>query len=998
MSSLEGHSVRIEDDWNGKLRTALGDLLKTPVEARRFEVSGANKPDGAWKVGSGTSGGLAIFSGKMGTYRQMSEAINTASEYQRNLGRIERISEAFAVTFPEGTEKEFGLYALSSASHGFKSYILKTLPELASTIQSILEKQEPVPEQPESMMLRLLRSSVDQISRAFTRESAKQLTMVLGTDSPLIASTVMTSELGKVSDAQARTAAAYILVNQVLFYHILASHPHLRLDPISVDDLDPRSLRPKYFDKVLEIDYRAVFEYDIAKHLRPADGAPALSGLVRAFDLVQASQIGNDVIGKVFHNLIPREKRKPLGAFYTNSNAGHLLASLTIDREEDLVMDPACGSGTLLVSAYDVKREIHERAGGRMDLKTHEKFVGRQLTGLDIMVFSAHLAVVNLSLQAPEYELESVRIAIEDSLHLVPGARVESSRHRLQRATRPGLRRIDAYTDDGSFKTEQGGLGGGFVVDSVDVVLMNPPFSDSDRIPPDYKAGLTDRFNTKRFMNVLHGKYSLQLPFLLLADEFIRPGGRLGAVLPLTTFTGEAFANWVDFVVDNYTVRAIVVGVGRAAFSENTQLTECLFIAEKSPPKAGSQQKFVLMATETSPTIWDSATIQKMSEAVENGLEVSIPGVCSTRLFEQARLKPSVEGLQSLSQRLHKEWGAVLDELNALLQNNTIQLGALEEKAHLSFSVDSLSSKEQEGPHGRGREYYCVSALSYFAKRESGERGRKDDRLTIVSQQSDEIVVQDSLTGATFNLPTEHLVPLLRRIAGLRTMEFSGSGDFIAKDWFRMLDKVVRHIVDSDPNLAAAAGSGDPVQVFSYRLRTRWPRRVESGRARAFLSRKVALTGPGTSLLAAYSNDNPMVAGNYWLIVAPKSSRWIERALVLWFNSSFFLAELLLHWTETHGSWGRIDKHQIVKSRVPDFSSFSETEIKMIEILFEEVSKQELPSIMEQLSSRSAPRRSIDRFFLGILAGSLGGSEGDRTLDRLTDGLRARLAEMQQGM
>jgi type I restriction-modification system DNA methylase subunit len=989
-------SKRIEDEWNAKLRAALAGRLKTAVEARKWDIPGPNKPDGAWTFQRDGLTRLAIFSGKMGA-RQIDQAINTAGDYQRNLAQVDEVEEAFGVTFPE-KGNEFHLYALTSKAHPFHSYTLTSIEAVGAAIEGVIGRKEPEPEQPETLMIRLLRSSVERISRAFSRESIKQLTEVLGIDSPLMASVVMTAGQGPVSEAQARTAASYILVNQVLFYHILSSHVELGLVRLDPDGFDPRALRPQYFAKVLEIDYKPIFEYDIAQHLRAEDGFPALRGLVRAFEAIQASQISNDVIGKVFHNLIPRPKRKPLGAFYTNSNAAHLLARLTIDRVYDRVIDPACGSGTMLVAAYESKKELYERGGRKLDSGIHEKFVGEQVTGVDIMVFSAHLAVVNLSLQAPEYKLEKVRIAIEDSLHLQIDRPVESSRTRLQRASRPGYRRIDAYTEDGTLRVEEGGIGGQFDigVGKVDAVLMNPPFSDSDRIPDEYKAGLLTRFSSERLKGLLQGKYSLQLPFLLLSDELLADNGRIGAVLPITTFTGEAFGKWVDFIVNNYTVRAVVIGVGRTAFSENTQLTECLFVAEKTPPQVERRNRFVLLATEMSPTQWDQAMIRSMADAVLQKREETVAGIFTTKVFEQDRLSPAIEGLQSLVQKVQAGWAAINEELDLILRTSTVTFKELEANADMSFGVGPLSSKEQEGPHGRGREFYCVSALSYFL--DADRQTKKDDRFNVIEADNTRLVVQDSVTGESFEVPLDHLVPLCRRIAGLRKIDFSGEIDFIAAEWFRSLDKLIRRVVETDPQLAAAAGAGDPVQVFTNRIKNRWPEKVKEGRARALMSRRVNLGAPGTSLIAAYSASNPMVAGDYWLISAPEPQVWVEKAMVLWLNSSLFLAQLLSFRTETQGTWSRLDKHRMLTSRIPDFSSFTPIQVESLERLFDSLKDEEFPSLMDQLEEFSRGRLAIDTFFVELLSPGLTGPKRTSFLSRLYAAILDQLNQLKKGM
>src|SRR5437867_3053277 len=64
---LDDVSNTIEDEYNGRLR----DLMKRlgyDATARRFPVTGPNKPDGAWTfTDPNGSEATAIFSGKMGT-------------------------------------------------------------------------------------------------------------------------------------------------------------------------------------------------------------------------------------------------------------------------------------------------------------------------------------------------------------------------------------------------------------------------------------------------------------------------------------------------------------------------------------------------------------------------------------------------------------------------------------------------------------------------------------------------------------------------------------------------------------------------------------------------------------------------------------------------------------------------------------------------------------------------------------------------------------------
>lgn len=931
----------------------------------------------------------------MGTARKMADALNTAGEYRKNIGQITPVAEAFAVTYPEGNEK-FALYALESAWHPFQSFApLDSLEDIAQTIKAVLTRRPPEAEHSEAMMVRLLRSAVQQIAEAFSRQATTQLVEVFGKDNPLFVSLLPMGKSRAATEMDARQAAAYLLVNQLLFYNILSVHPELDLPKADPATITPLTLHPQYFVKVLEVDYKPVFEFDIASKLDRQEGTRALRAVLYAFENSQANQISNDVIGKIFHNLIPIEKRKPLGAYYTNSNAAHLLAHLTIDREFDRVMDPACGSGTMLVSAYTVKGELYSRAGRSIDMNIHERFVAQQITGVDIMPFAAHLAVVNLALQAPEHKLQKVRVAIHDSLELKPGVFVESARSVFLRAARFGMRRIDSY---GEHAVQEGGIQGDFKLDPVDVILMNPPFSDSERIPKPYKADIVKRFGPPGLAQLLRGKYSLQLPFLLLTHEFLVQGGRIGAVLPVTTFTGEAFQAWLRFVLRSYTIRAMIVGFGRTAFSENTALSECLLVAEKMPPDVS--HRFVLLGAESPPPQWTNDTVHHIAEAIRAGREEQVPGLYVSRLVKQSHLDPAVAGLQTLVARLHPRMASIQNRLDDILRARGIPFSELEQKVGFRLKVDVLSNKEQPGPQGRGLEFYCAPALAYFSTAENAQN-RKSDRLIIEGSDGTSLTVRDKTTGVTFMVPITHIIPLARRLSGITKIDSTETLDYIAARHFRNLDRIIEHMVETTPKLfkgTTKTTQADQVGIFVRRVRERWPKRVAQGRGRVWMVRKIDLGAPGSCVIASYSELDPMIGGNMWLLTCPEQHRWMEKALALWLNSSLFLAQLMGFRSETRGSWGRIDKHKMQPSLGPDFTQFDETQRNGLKALFDRVKDSPLPSIKEQLETEHETRWEIDLYFLRLLRPELSRAEQEQFLSDLYAALWQRLEQMLRAM
>ena len=176
------------------------------------------------------------------------------------------------------------------------------------------------------------------------------------------------------------------------------------------------------------------------------------------------------------------------------------MASLAIHDPEARVMDLACESGTLLVSAYRRKRKLSQYATPVPEL--HKRFIEQHITGLDVMAFAAHLAAVQLLLQEPLEYTEHLRIGTMDSTLARLGMRIQPFGETIKEAFRQ--RKIDdfqkGYHEVHPSELERAGavtVGFGsresFILEQVDVVMMNPPFTSSRRMSLAYKDDLRKR-------------------------------------------------------------------------------------------------------------------------------------------------------------------------------------------------------------------------------------------------------------------------------------------------------------------------------------------------------------------------------------------------------------------------------------------------------------------------------------------------------------------------
>jgi type I restriction-modification system DNA methylase subunit len=240
------------------------------------------------------------------------------------------------------------------------------------------------------------------------------------------------------------------------------------------------------------------------------------------------------------------------------------LTGLTIDDWDETVIDPACGSGTLLVSAYRRKMEIYTKLYGYQNLgEIHKRFVENDITGIDIMPFAAHLSAINLTMQNIEYPTNVVRIATQDALELAEKLKTKDFKTKGVRIS-PYTEAIQKTLTDiilnkevkGALSPE--GKGESFYIKPVDVVIMNPPYSDREKMPKDTREKLK-----KNMLGEICGhQVNLWGYFLALSHYLLKDGGKIGAVIPINIARGKATEKIRNFLLENYHIRYIIKPVG----------------------------------------------------------------------------------------------------------------------------------------------------------------------------------------------------------------------------------------------------------------------------------------------------------------------------------------------------------------------------------------------------------------------------------------------------
>jgi hypothetical protein len=291
---------------------------------------------------------------------------------------------------------------------------------------------------------------------------------------------------------------------------------------------------------------------------------------------------------------------------------------------------------------------------------------------------------------------------------------------------------------------------------------MNPPFTSRDNLPPEYRKSLDNKFASGKYVDCLTGKLSLQAYFLMLGDKIVKENGRIASVLPITTFSGKAFNQLDEFLLKNFSVKYIVVGTGRSAFSENTSLREILFIAEKSKPSENS--KFALIGTKKSPTEWTDEITHSISKSASDCLRSETnmdDALCSIRILPQRELSQSNSGIIKLTWLLTPGVKKISHIIEKLINNSKriLTLHEFEKKGVNVFEFKMRTGSE-----------FGYTALSIVSSKDRTEKNW--DRLYQIEVMSDSVIIKDRITNKKFKIPKAYTHYSIRRLSGINTIEF----------------------------------------------------------------------------------------------------------------------------------------------------------------------------------------------------------------------------------
>lgn len=366
--------------------------------------------------------------------------------------------------------------------------------------------------------------------------------------------------------------AIYLMINKILFYNILKEK--FGLKDIDVKDVSKgEKLKEKLqeyfnFGMIVNPYYGIIFATDFLEAIPiPDEIVDGIKRLIAELNKYDFSKIGYDIVGKIFEKLIPKTERHKLGQYFTPTDIVDLILGFTIKHPDDRVLDPACGSGTFLVRAYHRKRflaqKLYNEGKYAKPLKTHEELV-RELWGIDVAKFPAHLALINIAKENMGAIENIPNIVCKDFFEVLPGKK--SPLYELAFPV-PEIKE--------ELETE-------FPKD-YNAVVTNPPYTRQEEMEDIFLGKYKDRLRKliKKICKVeVSKRSSIYAYFFLHGASFLAKNGRIGLITSNSWLDVDFGKHLQEFFLKNFKIITVIESKVERWF-EDADINTAITILEK---------------------------------------------------------------------------------------------------------------------------------------------------------------------------------------------------------------------------------------------------------------------------------------------------------------------------------------------------------------------------------------------------------------------------------
>lgn len=469
-----------------------------------------------------------------------------------------------------------------------------------------------------------------------------------------------------------------------------------------------------------------IFDDDERINLKPATGEE----IVRKLEKYNLSDTSEDVKGVAFERFLGRTFRGEIGQFFTPRTIVEFMVHMVDPQEGEVVCDPASGSGGFLIRVFEIVREKILADADRQ----YNEF--KSTVDADTSLSEEDRA------KKLKAKYEEIQRDIDQS---VPGSRLWKLSNRCiygtdanDRMARTSKMNMIMHGDGhGGVHHHDGFLNvNGIFEGRFDIILTNPPFGanvePSDKILPAEievspaaerryldEYGELYRESQERVKAHVNkpitslfklpanekSKIKTELLFIERCLDLLKPGGRMGIVLPEGIFNNPSLARVREFTEDRAFLRA-VISLPPETFISSGASVKCslLFL-----------QKFTVEEEETFAAIRKTAT-----EETERKYAPDIAA-------ERSRLDAAIIAAKDSGNReeratLQKELREYISRMEGLKMAEARQLAKsrfpysifMYEAEHVGISATGEEDTNELGPNKNLPEGIARSCLDWF--------------------------------------------------------------------------------------------------------------------------------------------------------------------------------------------------------------------------------------------------------------------------------------------
>jgi len=394
-------------------------------------------------------------------------------------------------------------------------------------------------------------------------------------------------------------------VFKIIFANILKKHFNEARD---IENINSQTSINEAINIIVSIskscNFWNIFSPNLAQNLISANSWHQIVELNQFLSKININEISIEILQELLQSSVASAKRKVAGQFATPKKLADLLTRLTINDKSKIVIDPCCGTGTIIKQAYLLKEEYN----------LNQDEILNSIWASDKHSFPIQLST--LSLAKPENFGKILNIFNRDIIDLQKNLII-------------------------NFRDPTTGASVNKQFPEIDYVVSNLPFIKSKEIK-ELNENITEINNWIKEQldddTYLSGKSDIfaYIPFYLY--QFLSENGKIGLILSnawLGTEYGEIF---LSIFQKFYTIEYVVIS-GKSKWFNNADVITTLLIAKKKKTKIEADCSNQVAFCTLNKNIEEISDIKTLSEQIILGnsselVEVNKYSISEINIFE----------------------------------------------------------------------------------------------------------------------------------------------------------------------------------------------------------------------------------------------------------------------------------------------------------------------------------------------------------------------------